>query len=84
MLKLTGPWVLRLERNRYSRLVSLEMELGIGPIKLLLSRSNSPSLDGEEIFPKSRVPLSWFSCKRTNIKEGSVKREEGMVPVKAL
>jgi hypothetical protein len=46
--------------------------------------SNTVSVDGEDMFPNSRVPLSWLFLKLIDVKEAIVKREEGRVPVKAL
>lgn len=62
----------------------LDIVAGIGPLKLFLLTFNLCSLGGEDIFPSSRIPLSWLSDKSTLSIEGRVKREEGRVPVKAL
>lgn len=42
---------------------SLEMDLGKGPLKLLLSRCNTSSFDDEDTLPISRVPLKRLSLK---------------------
>ena len=84
ILKSTGPWVLKLERSSSSRLVNLEMELGIGPMKLLPPIRKACKLGGEDVFPNSSVPSSWLSLKSIEVKEGMVKREDGRVPLRAL
>jgi hypothetical protein len=63
-------------------LTNLEIDVGIGPLKLLPPSCNTSKLDGEDIFPNSRVPLSWLLSKKIRVIEGMVKREEGIVPTK--
>ncbi|CAA7032575.1 unnamed protein product [Microthlaspi erraticum] len=43
IVKSTGPWVFQWERSRVSRLTNLEIDLGIGPLKLFFPRPKACS-----------------------------------------
>lgn len=63
ILKLIGFWVFKWERLRFWRFINLEMDFGMGFMKLLLLRINDVNLDGEDILLNLRVFLSWLFFK---------------------
>lgn len=60
----------------------MDIDLWIGPLKLLFPRRNTVKFEYEDIFPNPRLPLSWLFSKVIVFKEGMLKREEGRGPVK--
>ena len=81
-VKSIGELVFREERSRRVRLVSFEMGSRIFPSKWLSPRNMTWSLDELDELGTSKDPARLFPRRSRYSKEGIVRREEGMVPVK--